>query len=67
MELGDVTLEQRLRDAYALNQTMIQGLSMREIFQVMLDIQAGLRFLHLRHMIHRDLKPANSNASLYSC
>jgi serine/threonine protein kinase len=29
-------------------------------WSIMLQIGAGLKFLHQRQMIHRDLKPANS-------
>ena len=64
MELGDMTLQQYIREAYTQdNRVNYPGIPPENVFLVMLDIVGGLGFLHQRHMIHRDLKPANSKFS----
>jgi len=53
MELGDVSLEAHLKD--------LPGIPKRyDVFYIMLQVTAGLSFIHRNGMIHRDIKPANS-------
>jgi serine/threonine protein kinase len=31
----------------------------RQVWNVMIQITTGIKYLHLKHIVHRDLKPAN--------
>ena len=61
MELGDYSLED-----YINNLGEESYLPTANILYIMLQITAGISFIHRSGMIHGDLKPANSNINLVS-
>ena len=53
MELGQYSLEKCIKDS-------TNGVRRGEALYIMLQVSAGISFIHRKGMIHRDLKPANS-------
>jgi serine/threonine protein kinase len=55
MELCEGTLERYLKDM----QKNMRFVEQEEIFTIMIQILAGLRYCHSKGYVHRDLKPSN--------
>lgn len=55
MELGQYSLEEYIEGS-------ANGLAESEALDTLLQVSAGISFIHRKGMIHRDLKPANSKA-----
>lgn len=56
MELGQGSLEDYIRRTFLHDPDRIP---IFQIWQIMRQIAAGVKFIHQNRMIHRDLKPAN--------
>jgi serine/threonine protein kinase len=57
MELGDQTLQNYISLLFSSPRG---GISPGDIWAIMVQISAGVEYLHRRSMVHRDIKPANS-------
>jgi len=58
MELGNYSLDKHINDSR-------DGVNSSQSFYILLQVMAGISFIHRKGMIHRDIKPANSKALVY--